>query len=276
MAVGFLSVLFLALPTAAAPPNGAAVRTQKDLTYFAGPAEEAESHRLDLYLPAGKRDFPFLLFIHGGGWSKGRRQDFAFVGERFARQGVGVAIADYRLTPAVRHPEHVRDVARAFGWLVAHAKEFGGDPKRLYLAGHSAGAHMVSLLAADPKYLEAEGLTAESVRAVIGISGPYWLPNGLYDEVFGRNGAQRADAFPVNHVGRHPGQRLPPFLLLHADRDLPGLELAAKLMQSALGLANTEVKLRQVKDRDHDSILNRLSDPGDRAAALIMEFIAGH
>jgi len=216
-------------PPAASALAAAGVATRKDLSYYMGEPADAQRHLLDLYLPEGKKGFPLILFIHGGAWRSGSKELYGPLAQNFVRRGIGVAVANYRLSPVVQHPEHERDVARAFAWLVKHAKEYDADPARLYVMGHSAGAHLVALLALDPKYLRAEGLTSASIRGVIGVSGPYALGVRGFENVFGEDEAKRFDAFPLSHVRDQEAKQLPPFLILAADGDYLGLPAVAKL-----------------------------------------------
>ena len=114
-----------------------------------------------------------LLFVHGGRWTTGNKNLYPGIGESLARHGVGVVICNYRLSPAVKHPAHVQDVARAFAWTQSNIASYGGKPDRLFVCGHSAGGHLVALLATDPKYLKAEKLSPSDIRGVVPISGVY-------------------------------------------------------------------------------------------------------
>src|SRR5262245_52773947 len=126
------------------------VKTVKNVAYYDGDDQHKVKHKLDLYLPTGLKDFPMLLFVHGGAWLHGDK-DFGFgfyggLAKTYAKQGVGVAVTNYRLSPDVKHPEHVKDVARAFAWLHKNAGKHGGKADQLFICGHSAGGHLVSLL----------------------------------------------------------------------------------------------------------------------------------
>jgi acetyl esterase/lipase len=249
------------------------VTVRKDVVYFEGPAEEQKRHQLDVYLPAGKSGFPLLMFVHGGAWRSGVKDLYGPLGTAFARQGVGVVVPNYRLSPGVRHPEHVRDVARAFAWAAGHAKELGADPARLYVSGHSAGGHLVALLALDPRYLKEQSVAPETVKGVIGISGPYLLGPRLFPEVFGDDPPARADAFPLNHVQDRAGASLPPFLLLAADMDYPGLLPSARGLEAALVKQGASATLREITGRDHITIISKAAQPDDPTAKAILEFI---
>src|SRR5262245_59074772 len=124
--------------------------------------------------------------------------------------------------------------------------------------GHSAGGHLVALLALDPSHLKAEGLSTARIRGVIGISGPYFLAPGLFSDVFGEAGEPRNNAFPLTHVGKHSGEKVPPFLLLYADDDYVGLPAAAKALQVALEMNGGKPAIAEIKDRTHITIISRV------------------
>ncbi|HET8995926.1 MAG TPA: alpha/beta hydrolase [Acetobacteraceae bacterium] len=139
------------------------------IAYAPGPR-----HKLDLYAPArSARPAPVVVFFYGGGWETGDRATYRFVGASLAERGVVVAIPDYRLHPAVRFPAFEQDAAAAIAWVKANIGRHGGDARRLFLMGHSAGAQIAALLAVDPEYLWAQHLSPRDVCGVIGLAGPY-------------------------------------------------------------------------------------------------------
>lgn len=278
-----LSALRLAIPLAGraaelpkASDEGISVR--KDVVYYEGLPADRERHQLDLYLPTEKdgtvhKGYPLLLFIHGGAWVFGNKNLYGPLAQNFCRAGIGVAVANYRLSPGVQHPEHEKDVARAFAWLVHHAGELGADPNRLFVSGHSAGAHLVALLALDPRYLKAEGLTPHSIRGVIGISGPYIMGPAGFEKVFGNDPAKRADAFPLNHIKDVPARELPRFLILSADRDYPGLPACARLLEEGLRKEGVSEERHEIAERDHISIIVKTAQPDDPTAKYVIDFV---
>ena len=104
----------------------------------------------------------------------------------WAFYGIGAAVISYRLTPTVQHPGHIKDVARAFVWLHENIKKYGGRPDELFVCGHSAGGHLVALLATDESYLKAEGLALSDIKGVMPISGVYVIPDNFFNAVFGK------------------------------------------------------------------------------------------
>lgn len=195
-------------------PSGSYVRTQ-DIAYGDLPRQ-----KLDVYMPARADKasrLPTVLFIYGGRWSDGKRQDYLFAAEALAAQGWVTIVADYRLYPEVRFPVFVDDMATAVRWARDHAGEYGGDPDKLFLMGHSAGAHIAAMLGADPRFLQARGLSPRQVRGIIGLAGPYdFLPLKDPDlkDMFG-NGPELPQTQPIQHI---TGQE-PPMLLITGQDD---------------------------------------------------------
>ena len=260
-----------------APPDDMRyeVESKRDITYFDGEAADRNKHKLDLYLPKGKKDFPVVMFVHGGAWVFGDRNFFGVyeaLGKMFARHGVGAAVISYRLSPGVQHPEHVKDVARAFAWTHKHIADYGGRADELFVCGHSAGGHLISLLATDESYLKAEGLSLRDVRGAMPISGVYSIPDGLFNEAFGKDPAVRKAAGPINHV--HEG--CPPFLILYADRDYPFCDAASAAFCRALKAKKVPAETVKMKDRTHLSVIGDASRDDDPCAKAMLDFIADH
>ena len=170
----------LGLLRRAAPARTAVLQETLDIRYSDGPGGEA----LDVFAPKGAVNRPVVLFVHGGAWVFGDKNFFGLyrsVGRFFARHGAVAVCVNYRLSPGVRHPEHVKDVARAFAWVRAHAKDYGGDPDCILLCGHSAGGHIVSLLATDESYLNDPRLKLTTkdraaIKGVMSVCGVYRIP----------------------------------------------------------------------------------------------------
>lgn len=248
----------------------------RDITYVEGFQADPIKHKLDLYLPANRNDFPVMLFIHGGGWSHGDKKFwfdlYGKLGKAFAEHGIGVAVANYRLAPKAKHPHQAQDVAHAVAWIHQNIGKFGGRADQLFLSGHSAGGHLVSLVASDPQYLREYGLDHSVIRGVISLSGVYDVrpDNLLFDKIFGKDQQTKSQASPITHV--KPG--LPPFLLLHGDSELPycGTQWAGKFCEK-LSEMKTDAKVLPIKQRDHMTIIAKVSQVGDPAQNAMIEFI---
>ncbi len=158
------------LLNAMAPTRGIAVA--EAVPYADGPR-----HKMDIYRPA-RGGGPVVVFLYGGGWRTGSRSMYRFVGAALAEQGFVVAIPDYRVFPEAPFPGFVEDAAAAFAWVAAHAADYGGDPRRMFLMGHSAGAHIAAMLTLDKTFLGQVGLDPDrAIAGMVGLAGPYdFLP----------------------------------------------------------------------------------------------------
>ncbi|HWE98302.1 MAG TPA: alpha/beta hydrolase [Caulobacteraceae bacterium] len=175
-----------------------------DLAYGSDPRQ-----RVDVYRPSPARGpAPVVVFVYGGGWDSGSKADYRFAGNALARQGFVTVVPDYRVYPQVRWPAFVEDTAAAVAWTRAHAGEFGGDPQRVFLMGHSAGAYNVVMLAVDRRWLAAVGMDPKrDLRGVVGLAGPYDFLPVRTDELKAIFGPQdrRSDTQPIDHVdGANP------------------------------------------------------------------------
>ncbi len=146
---------------------------REDVAYEAG-----DRHQSDIYQPAHPAPgHPVVVFFYGGEWIYGNRQEYRFVAEPLAEAGVTVVVPDYRLSPQVTFPAFIQDGAAATAWTKQHIAEYGGNPKNLFVMGHSAGAYIAAMLALNPAYLKDAGLSRGDLSGAIGISGPYnFLP----------------------------------------------------------------------------------------------------
>jgi len=220
---------------------------------------------LDVYRPArSAAGAPVVVFLHGGKWQRGSRADYRFVGRRLARNGVVAIVADYRAWPRAGFPAFVDDAARAVAWSRGHAADYGGDPKRTYVAGHSAGAQLAALVGADARYLRPYGMTPRDVAGVIGLSGPYdFVPSGEYVPIFGPP-AQWPAARALNAVDGDE----PPFLLVHGSADRVVAAQASRAMAQRLRAAGTAAELLLLPGAGHTAPLQGLYDPARAPTVL--------
>lgn len=177
-------------------------------------------HQLDIYSPTaqnGNALAPVVVFFYGGNWNSGSRSDYEFVGEALASRGMVAVVADYRLYPHVRYPDFLQDNAQAVAWTAREIKKYGGDPGRLFVMGHSAGAYNAAMVALDRRLLAAYGLTPAVLSGWIGLAGPYdFVPieNKDTQPVFFHPDTP-PDSQPVNQVT----SRAPPTLLIASNKD---------------------------------------------------------
>jgi acetyl esterase/lipase len=236
---------------------------REDLAYGPHPRQ-----RLDVYVPEVVPDggAPVIVFWYGGGWTDGDRARYRFVGATLAEAGYVVMLPDYRLYPEVRFPAFVDDAALAFKWAHDNAARFGGDSAKLFVMGHSAGAHQAALLALDPRYLEAVGGQRRWIRGLIGLSGPYALvpDTDLLRSIFAAPYTP-GDWQAVAHVTA----AAPPALLAHGESDGIVWIAHSEALETALRAAGVDVTLRRYAHRNHADTVAALSVPArGRAPAL--------
>ena len=175
-------------------------------------------HALDVYVPKQQSGpLPVVVFFYGGSWRQGERADYLFAAEALTSRGYVVIVPDYRLFPDIRFPAFVEDGAKAVRWVLDHVADFGGDPGRLYLMGHSAGAHIAAMLTLDESYLAAEGVPRNAIRGTIALAGPYaFYPSRTANvaPIFAHLADENA-ARPIVYVDGDEA----PMLLLHGEDD---------------------------------------------------------
>jgi acetyl esterase/lipase len=287
-ALGALTFLFVSARADTPTPR---VKEVHDVAYKeAASGETVDNHnKLDLYLPDGVKDFPVVLIVHGGAWMVGDKSwdSIPAIARTLVANGIGAVGVNYRLSPAVQHPTHIKDLADAFAWVHQHIGEYGGRADKFTIMGHSAGGHLVALLATDESYLKAVGLSRENIRGVIGVSGVYQISEmGLnvvgrrragstegsetpFERIFGKEVGAAKSASPLSHLQ----QGLPPFLLIYAQSDLPTLGLQAMMLDAALKANQCESKLMKIDGRNHATVMWRCSKADDPAMCAALEFI---
>ena len=215
--------------------------------------------RVDLYAPAAAAPaarLPIIVFFYGGSWSAGEREGYGFVARALAARGFLVAVPDYRLVPAVRFPAFVEDGAAAVRWVRWHARERGGDPDRIVLMGHSAGAYIAAMLAVDPRWL---GADRAAVRGLIGLAGPYdFAPFDVAAAIaaFGR-APDPAATQPVSFAGAGD----PPALLATGDDDVTVRPRNSDALAATLQASGVAVERRRYPGIGHVGILTAIARP---------------
>lgn len=285
-AIAILSIILAgvhARADAPATPSTFAVTERLDVEYRPkADGDKSPSHnRVDLYLPEGAKDFPVVLIVHGGAWLFGDKSwdSIPAIARTLAKQGIGAVAVNYRLSPAVQFPTHIHDVADAFAWVHKNIGDYGGRADRLAVMGHSAGGHLVTLLAADDTYLKRVGLNRNNIQCVIGISGVYQLSEMMlntvasrrsrpvpgaadaspFERIFGKEDGAAKKASPLSHVQAN----LPPFLLVYAESDIPTLGLQAMALDASLKANKCDTTLLKAEKRNHATVMWRCSQADD-------------
>lgn len=275
---GRLAALLLLLPvpllaeTSVTAPNAPAPAVQslsvhRDLAYG-----DEERQRLDVYVPDGATSAPVVLFVHGGALMFGDKSLVGHIGLRLAREGVVTVAINHRFSPAVRHPAHVRDTAAATRWVVDRIADFGGDPDRIVLAGHSSGGHLAALAAADPRWLAEAGVDRAHLAGLVSVSGFHYVDRLAPSRpkfVWGEDPQAWVDASPAHRADAGT----PPALLLWADGDAQDRRVDGADFGAVLEGLGVDVTTAEIADRDHRSIFFVLGSEGDAAGTAMVDFV---
>jgi acetyl esterase/lipase len=223
-----------------------------DLSYGNLPRQKLDIYRPNK-APLGAR---VVIFFYGGHWQTGEKADYRFVGQALASRGFVAVLPDYRLYPEVTFPGFVQDGAATVRWVRDNISKFGGDPGKIYLMGHSAGAHIAVLLSLDGKYLANVGLDRNAIRATAGLSGPYdFRPLPGDQAVFGTTPTDEFE--PIHFVDGHA----PPILLLHGLKDKTVDSGNSARLAAKIKAAGGQIKYIAYPDRAHVGVVLALAWP---------------
>lgn len=244
-------------------PKDAARTPLRGATYGPGPRQ-----MLDVYAPPKATGAePVALFFYGGSWDSGRRADYAWAGRALAARGFLTLVPDYRLFPEVVFPDFLDDCAVAVRWAVENAAGLGGDPGRIVLIGHSAGAYNAAMLALDHRYLQAAGVSPSVVRGFAGLSGPYdFLP---LDGPVTRRTFGKAQDLTATQPGRFVTAQSPAAFLASGDADTTVFPRNTRKLSAALREAGVRVEERHYPGLDHSDTVLALSRPFRGKADLL-------
>ena len=249
-------------------PSGGYVET-RDIAYGEGPRR-----RLDIYRPAAlpaDAKAPVVVFFYGGSWRTGSKADYRFVADALTSHGIVTVIADYRLYPGARYPEFLDDTAAAVAWTFREVDRYGGDPKRIFVAGHSAGAYNAAMIAFDPRWLARQDIKPNQLRGFIGLAGPYnFLP--IKDEavkpVFDWPNMP-PDSQPIDHVTR---AAIPSLLIAAKNDRFVYPEVNTEAMAERLRAAGAEVTVDIHSGVNHVTLIGAMSRPLRPLAPVAKEF----
>jgi acetyl esterase/lipase len=254
---------------------------------YAEPALERQV--LDVYAPNDAKNLPVVFWIHGGGWQAGDKTSVQGKPQAFVDKGFVFVSTNYRLLPNVDMATIFRDVAKSLGWVHKHIAEYGGDPKRIFVMGHSAGAQLAALMCTDDRYLKAEGVPFEVLKGCVPVDGDtYDVPAIIetaetrrrvhgqpqakfgHREKFGNDPAKHKDFSAVTHVAKDKG--IPPFLILFV-ADHPDNSAQAQRLETVLKNAGIAAKAFGAQETNHNRINAELGTPNDPSTKALFEFV---
>lgn len=267
----------------AAPVSGDRVTILVDQPYKGGEsltAYEQERCKLDIYLPKNRKNFPTVVWFHGGGLTVGNKgfpldpksKDWIEdMGQSFAEAGIAFVTPNYRLSPTVKFPAYIEDAAAAVAWTAKHLPEHGADPKKLFLAGHSAGAYLVLMLGVNPAYLNQVGMNGREIAGIYPVSGQTVTHSTVREEMGVPKTTIIVDETAALY---HVRAETPPFLLIFGDKDAPMRAEENQLFHAAMtSVGNRGMSIAKIADRDHGTVAGNIASPNDPARVRIMQFI---
>lgn len=260
-------------------------RIERNIPY-AEPRNERQL--LDVYAPAGAANLPVVVWVHGGGWAVGSKEQVDHRPNAFMQKGYVFVAMNYRFVPVVDMGTIIRDVSKSVGWVYRNIKTYGGDQNRLLLMGHSAGAQLAAILCTDSRYIEADGVPHGAIKACVPVDGDTYdvplqvatftarrkslnqpRPKMGHPEKFGTLQQQR-EYSAVNHVA--PNRGIAPFLLLHVATHQDTSAQAYRLWQ-ALDIAGIPAQIYGAEDTDHVKLDRNIGLPDDPSTKVLYEFL---
>ncbi len=254
---------------------------------YAEPAHERQV--LDIYAPDEARNLPVVFWIHGGGWQTGDKTSVQIKPRVFTEHGFVFVSTNYRLLPHVEMGDLIRDVAKSLGWVHKNIAGHGGDPRRIFVMGHSAGAQLAALLCIDDRYLKAEGVPFNVLKGCVPVDGDTYdipamittaeirqtvhglpLPEFGHRVKFGNDPKKHIDFSAVTHIAR--GKGIPPFLILHVAGH-PDVTAQARRLGATLQSADVPVTVFAASETTHTKINADLGLPDDPATKAMFKFL---
>jgi acetyl esterase/lipase len=259
---------------------------QRNIPYAESPHERQV---LDIYSPAGAKNLPVVFWIHGGGWQTGDKSSVQNKPQAFMEKRFVFVSTNYRLLPQVDMGTIVRDIAKSIHWVHDNIAKHGGDPKRMIVGGHSAGAQLAALVCTDDRYLKAEGLSFAILKGCVPVDGDTYdvpaiietaearkrahgqpLPKFGHREKFGNDPAKHRDFSAVTHVSRDKG--IPPFLIVHV-AEHPDTSAQAQRLASVLRESGIPVTVYGGRETTHNKINADLGLPDDLGTKALFKFV---
>ncbi len=268
-----LSLLFIAIQ------GNTQVIATYDVDYLDDAVYQEDKDLLDIYMPEDEKNVPVLVYFHGGALLMGNKSWGEELGKLLAHAGIGLVSVNYRLSPEFQHPSHVSDAAKATAWVINNIKTYGGNPDKVYVGGHSAGAYLAALLAIDHSHLRAQGIESSEISGAVLISPFLYVEetardriarDTIYKTIWGNSQKDwiRASVTPHLLLTRDN------ILLIYADGDEDWRKRQINTFAEAMiATGNRDISSIEVSNRDHMSILSGINEDDDRVLKLIRDFI---
>ena len=263
------------------------VETFRNVPYVHGSADA--KHRADIFRPKGKKGYPMVVFVHGGYWTSGDKEYYlpftglyANVGIALARHGIGVAVVNYRLAPGAKFDQILADVTAAVAWMKSTAKDYDADPASLWLMGHAAGAHLITLLASDPRPLKEVGVAVEDLKGFVAMSAIYDLEDmakkndasfneAVVRATFGADPSALSRYSPISHFRLG----MPTMLMLTGEKDFPYLIAQEEAARRKLDDLQASPTAYVIPGYTHMDMVLKFGRDEDEVSRRVIDFILG-
>ena len=259
----------------------------RDIPYAPPPAHARQV--LDVHAPQGAKNLPVVYWVHGGGWQTGDKGQVALKPQAFNAAGFVFVSINHRLWPTVEMGDIIRDVAKGLRWVQDHVAEYGGDPTRVLVMGHSSGGQLAAIVCTDDRYLKAEGLALTMIKGCVPVDADTFdipaiievaevrarahgfpLPTSGHRQKFGNDPVKHRDFSAVMHVST--GKGIPPFLIMHVAGH-PDTSAQAQRMRTVLEAAGIRVTVYGARESTHNLINDTIGKPGEPATEAMFTFV---
>ena len=274
-------LMVITLPSAWAQKGVNSYILVRNIKYATHPKSDPKLNMLDIYMPKKGSNSPVVIWVHGGAFAYGDKEYVQDKAEYFTSKGYVFVSINYRLSPKVVHPVHVQDVADAIMWIYKNATHYSSDAKRMFLMGHSAGAHLAALVSTDETYIRKSGGDLDVIQGVVLLDGAGYditvLMNDAksklaewYTKAFGDSKKEWEQASPVNYIAA--GKKIPTFMIAYAG-EREAAETEAKILSKKLTEAQVENKVFFYQKKNHLTISRELGEEGDKTTEDVYRFL---
>ena len=257
----------------------AQVIVTKDVDYMNDSVYDNGKDLLDIYMPQGKKNVPVIVYFHGGALLMGDKSWGQDIGNKIAESGIGLVSVNYRLSPEFQHPTHVNDAAAAAAWVIKNIDGYGGNPQKVYVGGHSAGAYLAALLAIDSSLLQIHEIEDSKLAGAVLISPFLYVEetakdriekDSIYQTIWGNDPQSWIQASVKPHILPNRDN----ILLIYADGDDAWRkEQNERFATSMTDVGNLRVFTKEVPNRTHTTLIKAILDNDDMIVNLLSDFV---
>jgi acetyl esterase/lipase len=257
----------------------AQVIVTKDVDYMNDSVYDNGKDLLDIYMPQGKKNVPVIVYFHGGALLMGDKSWGEDIGNKIAESGIGLVSVNYRLSPEFQHPTHVNDAAAATAWVIKNIDGYGGNPQKVYVGGHSAGAYLAALLAIDSSLLQIHEIEDSKLAGAVLISPFLYVEetakdriekDSIYQTIWGNDPQSWIQASVKPHILPNRDN----ILLIYADGDDAWRKEQNERFATAMtDIGNLRVFTKEVPNRTHTTLLTAILDNDDMIVNLLSDFV---